>query len=279
MLFDCAGKSLDLSAPRIMGIVNVTPDSFSDGGKFFSRDAALRQAVKLVEDGADILDIGGESTRPGSTPVAVQEEIDRVAPVIEAISSELDVPISIDTMKAEVMRAAVAVGAGLINDVNALRGEGALQAAAELKVPVCLMHMQGTPQTMQTEPDYQDVVSEVESFLLERVAVCEQAGIPAERIMLDPGFGFGKRARHNLHLMKHLSRLTALPYPVLVGVSRKSIIGDMLKVDVKERLAGSLALASIAVWQGAKLIRTHDVRETAQAVKLTQHVQQVEDFD
>ena len=279
MLFDCAGKSLDLSAPRIMGIVNVTPDSFSDGGKFFSRDAALRQAVKLVEDGADILDIGGESTRPGSTPVAVQEEIDRVAPVIEAISSELDVPISIDTMKAEVMRTAVAVGAGLINDVNALRGEGALQAAAELKVPVCLMHMQGTPQTMQTEPDYQDVVSEVESFLLERVAVCEQAGIPAERIMLDPGFGFGKRARHNLRLMKHLSRLTDLPYPVLVGVSRKSIIGDMLKVDVKERLAGSLALASIAVWQGAKLIRTHDVRETAQAVKLTQHVQQVEDFD
>lgn len=279
MLFDCAGKSLDLSAPRIMGIVNVTPDSFSDGGKFFSRDAAIRQAIKLVEDGADILDIGGESTRPGSTPVQEQEEIDRIAPVIEAISSELNVPISIDTMNAEVMRAAVAVGAGLINDVNALRGEGALQAAAELKVPVCLMHMQGTPQTMQKEPDYQDVVSEVEAFLLERVSVCEQAGIPAERIMLDPGFGFGKRARHNLRLMKHLSRLTALPYPVLVGVSRKSIIGDMLKVDVQERLAGSLALASIAVWQGAKLIRTHDVRETAQAVKLTQHVQQVEDFD
>lgn len=279
MLFDCAGKSLDLSAPRIMGIVNVTPDSFSDGGKFFSRDAAIRQAIKLVEDGADILDIGGESTRPGSTPVQEQEEIDRIAPVIEAISSELNVPISIDTMKAEVMRAAVAVGAGLINDVNALRGEGALQAAAELKVPVCLMHMQGTPQTMQKEPDYQDVVSEVEAFLLERVSVCEQAGIPAERIMLDPGFGFGKRARHNLRLMNHLPRLTALPYPVLVGVSRKSIIGDMLKVDVKERLAGSLALASIAVWQGAKLIRTHDVRETAQAVKLTQHVQQVEDFD
>jgi dihydropteroate synthase len=279
MLFDCAGKSLDLSAPRIMGIVNITPDSFSDGGKFFSRDAALRQAVKLVEDGADILDIGGESTRPGSTPVEEQEEIDRVAPVIEAISAELDVPISIDTMKAGVMRAAVAVGAGLINDVNALRGEGALEAVAELNVPVCLMHMQGTPQTMQKEPHYQDVVSEVEAFLLERVAVCERAGIPADKIMLDPGFGFGKRARHNLRLMKRLSRLTALPYPVLVGVSRKSIIGDMLKVDVNERLAGSLALASIAVWQGAKLIRTHDVRETAQAVKLTQHVQQVEDFD
>jgi dihydropteroate synthase len=279
MLYDCAGKSLDLSAPRIMGIVNVTPDSFSDGGKFFSRDAALERALKLVEDGADILDIGGESTRPGSDPVAVQEEIDRVVPAIEAISAEVDVPISIDTMKAEVMRAAVSAGAGLINDVNALRGDGALQAAAELDVPVCIMHMQGTPQTMQQEPHYEDVVSEVEAFLLERVEACEQAGIKADRIMLDPGFGFGKRARHNLRLMKHLSRLTRLPYPVLVGVSRKSIIGDMLKVSVDERLAGSLALASIAVWQGAKLIRTHDVKETAQAVKLTQHVQQVEDFD
>lgn len=279
MLFDCAGKSLDLSAPRIMGIVNVTPDSFSDGGQFFSRDAALRQALKLVEDGADILDIGGESTRPGSDPVAVQEEIDRVAPAIEAISAEVDVPISIDTMKADVMRAAVSAGAGLINDVNALRSEGALQAAAELDVPVCLMHMQGTPQTMQQEPHYEDVVAEVEQFLLERIEVCEQAGIKADKIMLDPGFGFGKRARHNLRLMKHLSRFTRLPYPVLVGVSRKSIIGDMLKVSVEERLAGSLALASIAVWQGAKLIRTHDVRDTAQAVKLTQHVQQVEDFD
>lgn len=279
MLFDCAGKSLDLSASRIMGIVNVTPDSFSDGGKFFSRDAALKQALKLVEDGADILDIGGESTRPGSDPVAVQEEIDRVAPAIEAISGEVDVPISIDTMKADVMRAAVSAGAGLINDVNALRGDGALEAAAELDVPVCLMHMQGTPQTMQQEPHYEDVVSEVEAFLMERVEACEQAGIKADKIMLDPGFGFGKRARHNLRLMKHLSRFTRLPYPVLVGVSRKSIIGDMLKVSVDERLAGSLALASIAVWQGAKLIRTHDVKETAQAVKLTQHVQQVEDFD
>ncbi|GAB4292204.1 MAG: dihydropteroate synthase [Methylophaga sp.] len=279
MLLDCAGKSLDLSAPRIMGIVNVTPDSFSDGGKFFSRDAALKQAVRLVEDGAAILDIGGESTRPGSQPVSEQEEMDRVVPVIEAIHAELDVPISIDTMKAGVMREAVAAGAGLINDVNALRSEGALKTAAELDVPVCLMHMQGTPQTMQNAPDYQDVVSEVEAFLLERVAACKQAGIKGSNILLDPGFGFGKRARHNLRLMKHLSRLTALPYPVLIGVSRKSIIGDMLKVDVNERLAGSLALAAIAVWQGARLIRTHDVRETVQTVKLTQHVQQVEDFD
>lgn len=279
MIFDCAGKSLDLSAPRIMGILNVTPDSFSDGGKFFSPDAALKQALKLVEDGADILDIGGESTRPGSEVVPVQQEIDRVAPVIEAISAEIDVPISIDTMKAEVMRAAVAAGAGLINDVNALRSDNALETAVELGVPVCLMHMQGTPQTMQNEPQYADVVKEVEQFLLERVAVCEKAGIKPEQIMLDPGFGFGKRARHNLRLMKHLSQLTALPYPVLVGVSRKSIIGDMLKVSVNERLAGSLSLASIAVWQGAKLIRTHDVKQTAQAVKLSHHVKQVADFD
>lgn len=279
MIFDCAGKSLDLSVPGIMGIVNVTPDSFSDGGKFFSADAALQHALKLVEDGADILDIGGESTRPGSEAVPLQQEIDRISPVIEAIRAEIDVPISIDTMKAEVMRAAVNAGAGLINDVNALRSENALQTAAELDVPVCLMHMQGTPQTMQSEPHYDDVVTEVEHFLLERVAECEKAGIKAEKIMLDPGFGFGKRARHNLRLMKHLSRLTALPYPVLVGVSRKSIIGDMLKVSVDERLAGSLSLASIAVWQGAKLIRTHDVKETAQAVKLSHHVKQVADFD
>ncbi len=279
MIYDCAGKSLDLSVPRIMGIVNVTPDSFSDGGKFFSADAALQHALKLVEDGADILDIGGESTRPGSEVVPLQQEIDRIAPVIEVIRAEIDVPISIDTMKAEVMRAAVNAGAGLINDVNALRSENALQTAAELDVPVCLMHMQGTPQTMQSEPHYDDVVTEVEHFLLERVEECEKAGIKAEKIMLDPGFGFGKRARHNLRLMKHLSRLTALPYPVLVGVSRKSIIGDMLKVSVDERLAGSLSLASIAVWQGAKLIRTHDVKETAQAVKLSHHVKQVADFD
>jgi dihydropteroate synthase len=262
-----------------MGIVNVTPDSFSDGGKFLNRDAALKQAEKLIAEGADILDIGGESTRPGSDIVAEQEEIERVAPVIEMISAEFDIPISIDTMKPGVMRAAVKAGAGLINDVNALRTEGALATAAELNVPVCLMHMQGTPQTMQHEPHYSDVVAEVKTFLLERVDPCLNAGIKAEQIMLDPGFGFGKRARHNLRLMKHLSTLTDLPYPVLVGVSRKSIIGDMLKVSVDERLAGSLSLASIATWLGAKLIRTHDVKETHQAVKLSQAVMQVEDFD
>lgn len=279
MMFDCAGKSLDLSAARIMGILNVTPDSFSDGGQFYALDNAIAQARKMVKDGADILDIGGESTRPGAEIVPVQQEIDRVVPVIEAISAEIDIPISIDTHKPEVMRAAIAAGAGLINDINALCTEGALQAAVELDVPVCLMHMQGTPQTMQSDPQYDDVVSEVKAFLLERIEACKQAGMSDDKIMLDPGFGFGKRARHNLRLMKHLSKLTALPYPVLVGVSRKSIIGEMLKVSVDERLAGSLALASIAVWQGAKLIRTHDVTATAQAVKLCEHVKQVEDFD
>lgn len=278
-LLNCAGKSLDLSAPCVMGIVNVTPDSFSDGGKFFAADKALEQARKLVADGAAIIDIGGESTRPGSTPVDAEEEIRRVVPAIEAISAELNVPISIDTLKADVMRAAVKAGAGLINDVNGLRGEGALQAAAELNVPVCLMHMQGTPQTMQQEPHYDDVVKEVRDFLLERVAACEAAGITRSNLILDPGFGFGKKARHNLRLMKHLSVFTELDLPVLVGVSRKSIIGAMLNVSVDERLAGSLALASLAVWQGAKIIRSHDVRETVQAITLCRHVQQVEDFD
>jgi dihydropteroate synthase len=262
-----------------MGILNITPDSFSDGGQYNSMDAALQQAQKHIADGAAILDVGGESTRPGAAKVSVQEEIDRVAPVIEAISAELDVPISIDTMKPEVMEEAVNAGAGLINDVNALRMDGALDVAAKLDVPVCLMHMQGTPQTMQADPHYDDVVSEVQSFLLARVDACIDAGIAPEKIILDPGFGFGKRARHNLRLMKQLSRLTGLPYPVLVGVSRKSVIGDMLNVTVDERLAGSLALASVAIWEGAKIIRTHDVRETYQAVKLTHHVQQVNDFD
>ncbi len=279
MMMDFAGKSLDLSAPHVMGIVNVTPDSFSDGGRFFSADKALEQARKLVADGATIIDIGGESTRPGSEPVGVEEEIGRVVPAIEAIHAELDVVISIDTMKADVMRAAVVAGASLINDVNALRGDGALQAAAELGVPVCLMHMQGSPQTMQQQPHYVDVVSEVNEFLSERVAACEATGISRSRIILDPGFGFGKNARHNLRLMKHLSVITGSDLPVLVGVSRKSIIGAMLNVSVEERLAGSLALASLAIWQGAKIIRSHDVRETVQAVRLCEHVMQVNDFD
>ena len=279
MILDCKGKLLDLTYPQVMGILNVTPDSFSDGGQFFGEDLALEQARQMVADGAAIIDVGGESTRPGAVVVAIEQEIARVVPVIKAIQSEIDVAISIDTSKPDVMRAAIAAGAGLINDVQALRVEGALEAASALDVPVCLMHAQGTPQTMQDNPDYSHVVDEVISFLLERVAACEAAGINRNKLIVDPGFGFGKRARHNLRLMKHLDRLSEIELPVLVGVSRKSIIGKLLNLSVEERLAGSLAMASITVWQGAKLIRTHDVRETVQAVNLCNYVMQVEDFD
>jgi dihydropteroate synthase len=279
LTLDCAGKQLDLAHPHVMGILNVTPDSFSDGGKFFARDNAIAQAVKMVNDGATIIDVGGESTRPGAKVVPVDEEIARVVPVIEAIRSELDVVISIDTSKPEVMRAAVEAGATLINDVQALRVDGALDAAAKLNVPVCLMHAQGTPQTMQDNPQYVNVVDEVISFLNERIQVCEDAGIPRNQIILDPGFGFGKRATHNLRLMKHLVKLVDQGLPVLVGVSRKSIIGALLNVTTEERLAGSLALASVAVWQGAHIIRTHDVRETKQAIAMCDHVLQVSNFD
>ena len=279
MILDCKGKSLDLTHPQIMGILNVTPDSFSDGGQFFGEDVALKQAKQMVADGATIVDVGGESTRPGATIVSVEREIERVIPVIEAIESEIDVVISIDTSKPEVMRAAIAAGAGLINDVQALRVNGALDAAFELEVPVCLMHAQGTPKTMQERPHYEDVVAEVTSFLLKRVEICEARGIKRNKLIVDPGFGFGKRARHNLRLMKYLERIVHLDLPVLVGISRKSIIGELLKVPMEERLAGSLAMASLAVWKGAKLIRTHDVKETAQAVKLSNYVMQVKDFD
>ena len=279
MILDCKGKSLDLTHPQIMGILNVTPDSFSDGGQFFGEDVALKQAKQMVADGATIVDVGGESTRPGATIVSVEREIERVIPVIEAIESEIDVVISIDTSKPEVMRAAIAAGAGLINDVQALRVKGALDAAFDLEVPVCLMHAQGTPRTMQERPHYEDVVAEVTSFLLERVEICEARGIKRDKLIVDPGFGFGKRARHNLRLMKYLEQIVHLDLPVLVGISRKSIIGELLNVSMEERLAGSLAMASLAVWKGAKLIRTHDVKETAQAVNLTNYVMQVKDFD
>ena len=279
MILDCKGKSLDLTHPQIMGILNVTPDSFSDGGQFFGEDVALKQAKQMVADGATIVDVGGESTRPGATIVSIEREIERVIPVIEAIESEIDVVISIDTSKPEVMRAAIAAGAGLINDVQALRVKGALDAAFDLEVPVCLMHAQGTPRTMQERPHYEDVVAEVTSFLLERVEICEARGIKRDKLIVDPGFGFGKRARHNLRLMKYLEQIVHLDLPVLVGISRKSIIGELLNVSMEERLAGSLAMASLAVWKGAKLIRTHDVKETAQAVNLSNYVMQVKDFD
>ncbi len=279
VILDCAGKPLDLTRPQVMGILNVTPDSFSDGGQFIAPDAALKQAQKMVADGAAIIDVGGESTRPGATVVAVDEEIARVVPVIEAIQAEIAIPISIDTSKPEVMRAAVNAGAGLINDVQALRVEGALQAAAELAVPVCLMHAQGTPDTMQKNPHYDAVVTEVAQFLYERVSICEQAGISRDKIIIDPGFGFGKRSSHNLRLMKHLSDLVEQGLPVLIGVSRKSMIGKLLNISMDQRLAASLALSALAVWQGAKIIRSHDVRETVQAIMITSHVMKVTDFD
>lgn len=277
MQLDCAGKILDLTEPRVMGILNVTPDSFSDGGQFVSIETALMQARQMAAEGAAILDIGGESTRPGAKVVPAEVEIARVVPVIEAIHRELDVAISIDTMKPEVMRAAVAAGAGLINDVQALQVDGALAAAAALAVPICLMHAQGTPQTMQDDPQYDDVVQEVIDFLLARVAACEAAGIARDKLILDPGFGFGKQAQHNLRLMKHLANLVGQGLPVLVGVSRKSMIGKLLKVSTAERLSASLSLATLAVWQGAKLIRSHDVKETVQAIAMCHHVMQVND--
>jgi dihydropteroate synthase len=279
MIINCAGKPFDLSEPQVMGILNVTPDSFSDGGQFMAADSALAQAKKMVSDGAGIIDVGGESTRPGAPIVDVEEEINRVVPVIEAIESELDIPISIDTSKPEVMHAAVKAGAGLINDVRALTVDGSLEAASELNVPVCLMHAQGTPQNMQDDPQYHDVTTEVKQFLIERIETCIKAGIAREQLMIDPGFGFGKRARHNLRLMKHLSSFMELDLPLLVGISRKSLIGALLDVTVEERLAGSLSMAAIAVWQGAKIIRSHDVKETKQAISLCNYVMQVSDSD
>ena len=267
-ILHCADRSLDLSQPRVMGILNVTPDSFSDGGRFVAPAAALAQARQLVAAGAAIIDIGGESTRPGAAAVSEQEELDRVIPVIEALRAEVPVPLSIDTSKAAVMRAAVAAGAGLINDVRALREAGALAAAAELRVPVCLMHMQGEPRGMQASPQYDDVVTEVFDFLRERLRICEQAGIARTYLLVDPGFGFGKSLTHNLSLFKHLHRFAELDAPLLVGVSRKSFIGAVLERPVAQRLYGSIALAALAVVQGAALIRAHDVAATVEAVRM-----------
>ncbi|KAB2928997.1 MAG: dihydropteroate synthase [Candidatus Contendobacter sp.] len=266
MRLDCAGKVLDLSQPAVMGVLNVTPDSFSDGGRYLQLDAALRRAETMVEEGAALIDVGGESTRPGAPPVSVQEELDRVLPVVERLARELPVPISVDTSKPEIIREAARAGAGLINDVRALRLSGALQAAAASGLPVCLMHMQGEPGTMQQQPTYADVVAEVHAFLAERVRVCESAGIPRNRLLVDPGFGFGKTLDHNLLLLRHLDRFTDLAAGVLVGISRKSMIGALLNAPVGERLAGGLAATVIAFWQGASIIRAHDVRETAQAL-------------
>ncbi len=268
-VLDCAGRLLDLTRPRVMGILNLTPDSFSDGGRFVSIDTALDHARRMVREGADIIDLGGESTRPGAGEVSAAEEIERVVPVIERLAAELPVPLSVDTSKPEVMRAAVAAGAGMINDVRALRAPGALTAAARLGVPVCLMHMQGEPRTMQAAPQYADVVAEVSAFLVARGQDCVEAGIPRSRLVLDPGFGFGKTLAHNLELLRRLAELAALRLPLLVGISRKSMIGALLGgAPVDGRLFGSLAGALVAMQRGARILRVHDVGPTVEALRV-----------
>ncbi|HEB95280.1 MAG TPA: dihydropteroate synthase [Sedimenticola thiotaurini] len=252
-----------------MGILNVTPDSFSDGGAFIAPEKALARARRMVAEGAAIIDVGGESTRPGAPPVGEQEELDRVIPVITAIAAELPVPVSVDTSKPRVMEEAAAAGAGLINDVLALRAPGALETAVRLQLPVCLMHMLGTPRTMQSAPHYHDVVAELLDFFDERIRTCEQAGLPRHRLLLDPGFGFGKTLEHNLMLLKHLSRFADTGLPLLVGISRKSMIGQLLDgAPVGERLYGSLAAAVLAVERGAAIVRVHDVAATADALRV-----------
>ncbi|MDD9892877.1 MAG: dihydropteroate synthase [Gammaproteobacteria bacterium] len=268
MFLDCAGKTLDLSTPQVMGVLNVTPDSFSDGGSWSTLDAAISQAEAMVEQGAAIIDIGGESTRPGAPAVSVEDELARVLPVIEVLAPRLPVPISIDTSKPEVMRAAAAEGVGLINDVLALQAKRALAAAAELNLPVCLMHMQGSPRTMQQDPQYVDVVSDVAGFLAHRAAAAISAGVAKQNILLDPGFGFGKTVEHNYQLLAGLERLPEA-FPLLVGMSRKSMLGAILDKPVDQRLHAGVAAATIAAMKGAAVIRTHDVAETVDALKIT----------
>lgn len=270
----CGARTLDLSAPVVMGILNVTPDSFSDGGRFTERDAALRQAERMLADGAAIIDVGGESTRPGAAPVSEQQELERVVPVVEALTAELDALVSVDTSTAAVIREATGAGAGMINDVRALRRPGALEAALASELPVCLMHMLGEPGTMQDNPQYRDVTAEVVDFLRQRVAVCEDAGIPRERLVVDPGFGFAKTVEHNLTLMNEMAALQALGLPMLIGVSRKSLFGKLLGRDVAERLPASLAAAVMCVERGALIVRAHDVKETVDAVRFAHAVRQ-----
>ncbi|WP_443019970.1 dihydropteroate synthase [Shewanella sp. KX20019] len=259
----CGNKSLDLSTPAIMGILNVTPDSFSDGGEFSSFEAACRQADNMVAQGATFIDIGGESTRPGAKDVSEADELARVIPLIEYVTKAHDVWISIDTSKPVVMRAAVAAGAHLINDVRALQEPGALAAAGELGVPVCLMHMQGQPRTMQQAPVYDDIVKDISSFFEERIAACVGVGIKRDNIVLDPGFGFGKSLAHNYQLLQRLAEFSSFELPLLAGLSRKSMFGQLLNREVSQRLSASLAGNMLALQAGANIVRVHDVQETA----------------
>ncbi|AVF54254.1 dihydropteroate synthase [Pseudomonas fulva] len=272
----CGNRVLDLSRTHVMGILNVTPDSFSDGGRFSQRDEALRHAEAMVAAGATLIDVGGESTRPGARPVSVTEELERVAPMVEAIHRHLDVVVSVDTSTPAVMREAARLGAGLINDVRALERDGALDAAAATGLPVCLMHMRGEPGTMQDDPHYENVTQDVARYLQQRMVACADAGIEADRIVLDPGFGFAKTLAHNLSLFKHLEALHRLGRPLLVGVSRKSMIGLTLERPVDERLYGSLALAALAVTKGARILRVHDVAQTVDVVRMIAAVQHAE---
>lgn len=269
-----AQHNVDLSTPRVMGILNVTPDSFSDGGQFQNLDAALKQAETLIAEGADFLDIGGESTRPGATPVTLEQELARVIPVIEAINQRFDTLISVDTSKAEVMAQAVEAGAVLINDVRALTSEGALAVAAKANVPVCLMHMLGTPETMQNAPSYHQVTDQVALYLQGRIDACLTAGISKDQIIVDPGFGFGKTLEHNYQLLAQLGQLQSLGVPVLSGTSRKSMLGNLLNRDTEQRLAGSIVTAAVAAQNGASILRVHDVKETVDAIKIVQQLGQ-----
>jgi len=269
----CGSRVLDLSRPHVMGILNVTPDSFSDGGRFAEREAALRHAEAMALAGATLIDVGGESTRPGARAVSPTEELERVAPIVEMIARELDVVVSVDTSTPAVIRECARLGAGLINDVRSLQRDGALDAAADAGLPVCLMHMRGEPGDMQRDPRYDDVVEEVCSFLEQRMGACAAAGIPLDRIVLDPGFGFAKVLNHNLVLFRRMEVLHRLGRPLLIGVSRKSMIGAVLGRPVDERLYGSLALAALAVGKGAQIVRVHDVAETVDVVRMIAAVQ------
>ena len=264
------GTELNLSTPQVMGILDVTPDSFSDGGTHNSLNDAVDHAAKLIAEGASIIDIGGESTRPGASDVSIDEELQRVVPVVEAIRQRFDIWISVDTSKAQVITESANVGASIINDIRSLQEPGALEAAAKTGLPVCIMHMQGNPKTMQQSPHYENVMMDVDRFLQENIQRCVDAGIEKNQIILDPGFGFGKNLAHNYQLLAHLSELHHFGLPILAGMSRKSMVGQLLNVPPQERVAGSVACAVIAAMQGAQIIRVHDVKETVDAMKVVQ---------